>query len=171
VTLKGREVSRHIVGRSTRIGRDPANEVVIDNVGVSRHHATLILLDDRFVLKDEQSANGVFVNGQKVEERELVDGDVVQIGKFIVNFMRQPNQPIADMGPPSAAMPRSREMMRTFAMNEAQVKDLLSGGRGTPLPQVADVTPAQSGINPTWLLAGGLAAIAILTTVAALLLF
>jgi pSer/pThr/pTyr-binding forkhead associated (FHA) protein len=147
------------------------NEVVIDNVGVSRHHATLSLVGDRFVLSDEGSANGVFVNGKKIEERELLDGDVVQIGKFLVNFTRQQDQPIAELGPASAPMPRSREMMRTFAMNETQVKDLLGGGQGASAPPPAAVASTSSGINPTWLLAGGLAAIAALTTVAALVLF
>jgi pSer/pThr/pTyr-binding forkhead associated (FHA) protein len=144
--------------------------VVIDNVGVSRHHATVAFVGDRFVLRDEQSANGVFIGDERVEERELADGDVIQIGKFSLNFARQADLAVPDLAPETPPGPRPREMMHTFAMNEAQVKDLLSAGRG-PVASPAHASAPSTGIGSTWLLLGGLAAIALLTALAAFVLF
>lgn len=63
------------------IGRHPKNSVVIDDTGVSRHHAELICTDDGIELLDKGARNGTIVQGQKVEGRvELCDGDFIQFG-------------------------------------------------------------------------------------------
>ena len=69
----------------TFIGRGRDAHVCIDDAGVSRRHARIVRLDGpRYVLEDLGSANGVFVNGRKVEHVELVDGDRVQVGARLV---------------------------------------------------------------------------------------
>ncbi|MFZ2616967.1 MAG: FHA domain-containing protein, partial [Anaerolineae bacterium] len=61
--------------------------VVIADATVSRQHARIRLQDDKFMLFDLGSANGTFVNGQKVEQpRALADGDVVRFGEVEVVF-------------------------------------------------------------------------------------
>ncbi len=85
VRLKDREMQRLPVVRvATRIGRDATNHVVIDNDGVSRHHATLRYdtAERAFVIEDAQSANGIVVRGRRTPDARLRDGDEVQIGKF-----------------------------------------------------------------------------------------
>jgi pSer/pThr/pTyr-binding forkhead associated (FHA) protein len=65
-----------------RIGRMPENDVVLDNLGVSRFHARLLLEDGRVVLEDAGSENGCFVNGERVDERRAIAlGESIQIGK------------------------------------------------------------------------------------------
>ena len=65
-----------------RIGRMPENDVVLDNLGVSRFHARLLLEDGRVVLEDAGSENGCFVNGERVDERRTIAlGESIQIGK------------------------------------------------------------------------------------------
>jgi len=63
------------------IGRNPANDIVIDNVGVSRRHAVIKWSGDRATVEDLGSANGTFVNGQKITSHELKDGDVILVLK------------------------------------------------------------------------------------------
>lgn len=90
VTLKDRELKRlRIDGVLTRIGRDQANELWIDNIGVSRLHCTIKHENGRFVAYDEGSSNGLFVNGDEVLARPLVDGDEIQLGKMVVTFRDQ----------------------------------------------------------------------------------
>ncbi len=85
--LKGREILRHEISQmTTRIGRDPTNELVIDNPGVSRIHAAVVFEDPDFVLMDQGSANGVHVNGERIQMRRLREGDRVEIGKFELLF-------------------------------------------------------------------------------------
>jgi hypothetical protein len=62
------------------IGRDPGQGIVIDNEVVSRRHATIFLRDGEYVLRDEGSTNGTFVNNRKIKEQVLRDGDTVELG-------------------------------------------------------------------------------------------
>jgi hypothetical protein len=62
------------------IGRDPENDLVLDDRRVSRRHAEVRLRLGRYTLYDLQSTNGTYVNGRRVAEIVLSDGDRVQIG-------------------------------------------------------------------------------------------
>jgi predicted component of type VI protein secretion system len=87
VSLKGREMRRYaLVKDETTIGRDPTNDVVIDNLGVSRTHAAVIRSADGFLARDLGGRNGLFVNGVMATEHHLRDGDTLQIGKFDVTL-------------------------------------------------------------------------------------
>ena len=68
-------------GGELTIGRTPGNDIVIDNVGVSRRHAVMRVQDGKAFLEDLGSANGTFVRGQKIERHELQDGDEIAIVK------------------------------------------------------------------------------------------
>ncbi len=68
------------------IGRS-GTDIVLDQPLVSRRHAELAWEDNRHVLRDRDSANGTWVNGQRVRgARPLVPGDVVQIGTFRLTY-------------------------------------------------------------------------------------
>jgi pSer/pThr/pTyr-binding forkhead associated (FHA) protein len=68
-------------GGELTIGRTPGNDIVIDNVGVSRRHAVMRVQEGKAFLEDLGSANGTFVRGQKIERHELQDGDEIAIVK------------------------------------------------------------------------------------------
>jgi pSer/pThr/pTyr-binding forkhead associated (FHA) protein len=62
------------------IGRDPANDIMIPDRQVSRHHARLTTTSDGILLEDLGSKNGTHCNGKTIEEPvRLQDGDVFQI--------------------------------------------------------------------------------------------
>ena len=65
----------------TKIGRTPDNEVVIDNVGVSAHHAEILQKGNKFIIQDTKSTNGVYVNGEQITEKEIKFGDEIGIFK------------------------------------------------------------------------------------------
>lgn len=62
------------------IGRDPSNDLVLPDAMVSRRHAVVEFRGDRYTLRDCNSSNGSLVNGDRIVERTLRDGDVVAIG-------------------------------------------------------------------------------------------
>ncbi len=73
------------------IGRDPACIIWVEDPHISRTHATLINKDETTVITDMESTNGIFVNGTKVQEHSLSNGDRVLIGtrlhfKFSMEF-------------------------------------------------------------------------------------
>ncbi len=68
------------------IGRVPENDVMIDNLAVSRHHAVIAEEGGGFYIEDLQSVNGTFVNGEKVTKQEISNNDEILIGKHILIF-------------------------------------------------------------------------------------
>src|SRR6266566_4127235 len=74
----------------TTIGRAGSDDVLFDqDASTSRHHALLKHEDDHYVLYDQRSANGVFVNGQKLVDDTgymLADGDQISIGIYELVF-------------------------------------------------------------------------------------
>ncbi|MEU9032158.1 FHA domain-containing protein [Streptomyces sp. NPDC048383] len=63
------------------IGRDPANDLVLDDLVVSRRHAELrALVDGGYEIVDLGSHNGTYLNGAPVERAPVTDGDIVGIG-------------------------------------------------------------------------------------------
>jgi hypothetical protein len=69
------------------IGRNAANEIVLDDQMVSRQHAQLFVLDNgQVTIKDLASSNGTFVNGNKIAESNLKAGDIVKCGNTFVKW-------------------------------------------------------------------------------------
>ena len=62
------------------VGRDPKNDIVLDDRRVSRRHAEIRLRLGRYTLYDLQSTNGTFVNGRRIAEMVLSDDDRITIG-------------------------------------------------------------------------------------------
>ncbi len=71
------------------IGRSPDAAVFLDDVTVSRSHAILSREDEGYVIEDNGSLNGTYVNRRRVERAKLEDGDEVQIGKYRLTFLSQ----------------------------------------------------------------------------------
>ncbi len=68
------------------IGRLPDNLIQVDNLAVSGHHAKIYWETDHYVLEDNNSLNGTFVNNRRVSKVTLKDGDEVMIGKHVLAF-------------------------------------------------------------------------------------
>ncbi len=71
---------------ATRIGRLPDNDVVLDDLLVSRRHAELRPFPGGHRIVDLDSPNGTFVNGRRVAAAELADGDRVGIGHALLEY-------------------------------------------------------------------------------------
>ena len=71
------------------VGRHADCDVRIDSKKISRRHCCIIQLENRLVIRDLGSTNGVYCNGQRVEEADLSVNDEVQIAniryKIVVN--------------------------------------------------------------------------------------
>jgi len=71
----------------TRIGRAAdRNDLVLDDAQVSREHAILKRIRNSYMLVDLNSANGTWVNGQRIKERILANGDSVTICKYTLEY-------------------------------------------------------------------------------------
>jgi len=87
LSLGGSVVRKYPFDKDTvTIGRDADCDISIDNVAVSRKHATIERSEGDYVLADLQSGNGTFVNGEKIMTHALLDGDSFLIGKYALTF-------------------------------------------------------------------------------------
>lgn len=64
------------------LGRNPQCDIFLNDMTVSRLHANIHRAGDAYVIQDEQSYNGVWVNNVSVDQKVLEQGDFVQIGRF-----------------------------------------------------------------------------------------
>jgi pSer/pThr/pTyr-binding forkhead associated (FHA) protein len=75
---------------TTHVGRGFAADVRLDDQSVSRRHAIIHQRPGGSRILDDRSANGTFVNGRRVTEAELVDGDVVVLGRLVLTYRDVP---------------------------------------------------------------------------------
>lgn len=92
VVRQGKEPGRIFEARKDRltIGRSRESDIFLEDLAVSRLHTT-VSRDEygRYILRDENSANGTYVNGQRVSEHVLEEGDEIQVGQSVLAFVRR----------------------------------------------------------------------------------
>lgn len=80
--------ARYLLNRDlVTAGRNPDNDIFLDDVTVSRKHAEFQRKDGHFSVKDSGSLNGTYVNGELAESTDLINGDSIQIGKYRLLFI------------------------------------------------------------------------------------
>lgn len=117
VKLGNRIVNRYRFDKEVlSIGRARDNDIVIENLSVSRNHARIKKDGAQFILTDMNSANGTMVNGQRVTKTPLADNDKLTVGKHTLIFLEleetafseEPGEPVAA----PAASPRPQRSPR-----------------------------------------------------------
>jgi pSer/pThr/pTyr-binding forkhead associated (FHA) protein len=78
-----------IEGAIVQIGRAPGCDIVLDDRNVSRRHAEIRRRGPVVVLIDLDSTNGTIVNGRRVREHPLADGDRITLGNSRLTFERR----------------------------------------------------------------------------------
>ena len=101
------------------LGRRKQCDVVITDSAVSRHHATIELVDGAYVLRDEGSSNGTMLNGERISEQKLRDGDKITIGETVMTFKME--EPAPAPAPARAPVPERAPQRRsaTAAINKS----------------------------------------------------
>jgi len=105
------------------IGRDSSCDLVINNAGVSSLHAVIEKTGNSYVLIDNDSTNGVFVNGNRVSEHELKYWDEIQLYNYVLKFMATAG--LQDTDDPDVARDASENLDGTMEVDLSNVQDLL----------------------------------------------
>ena len=85
----GQDVQEFVLDKQDiTIGRAATNDITIDNLAISGHHATVYATASGPELVDMNSTNGTFVNEQKINRHHLKDGDIITIGKHQIVFFK-----------------------------------------------------------------------------------
>lgn len=70
----------------THLGRGFGTTLQLEDLGVSRRHAIVVQRRGGARILDDRSANGTWVNGRRVLEAELHDGDVIVLGRAVLVY-------------------------------------------------------------------------------------
>ena len=81
-----------LTGQSMTMGREPDNDIIVENLLVSGYHARIDPAGREYILTDLQSKNGTFVNGERVTSTKLKDGDQILVGKHTIVFTLSPEE-------------------------------------------------------------------------------
>lgn len=122
---------------TTTVGRVSDNTFEIPDSSVSSHHAEILLRGNSVVIKDLNSTNGSFINGEKITEAELKPGQILKLGTIEMRLEGAEGQstPAAPPGKPSAPgqAPRPKQTLdQTRIIPQGVNPDELQGTGGPP---------------------------------------
>jgi sulfur carrier protein ThiS len=87
VVINGEDAGMAFMLKGTMsFGRAESSTVTIRDAKVSRQHAQIQQQGNEYILVDLNSSNGTFVNGERIEEHVLSNGDEIEIGDCIMQF-------------------------------------------------------------------------------------
>ena len=120
LTFKDNTIATYRIeeGQSITIGRKASNNVPIENLAVSGHHAKIDSVGEGFLLTDLQSKNGSFVNKELVSSHWLKEGDNILIGKHTLIFTYDEDEKKPDEA--------AGTMDQTMVMDTEKYRDMLS---------------------------------------------
>ncbi len=126
-------------GQSMTIGRLENNDIVIENLAVSGHHAKIDWTGSGYLLTDLKSKNGTFVNEQLTISHWLKHADVVTIGKHVLHFEYAPGE----------AQPEAEEdasMNETMVMDTGKYRSMLAKNISSMASQTSAAEQEQIGV-------------------------
>jgi pSer/pThr/pTyr-binding forkhead associated (FHA) protein len=139
MTFGGKPVKKFTFDKScVAIGRDASCDIVVENIGASRRHATIEKTPEGYVLEDLKSHNGTFVQGEKVFHHQLKEMDEFYIGKYAFQF--EALEPVSagpktdDVAPPPAA-----DM--TFRLDRKEIERIIGNSRKESSTQLVQLAP------------------------------
>lgn len=75
-----------VAGNLAVIGRREICDIYLPDYSVSRRHAVITRSGDRYLIKDQGSTNGTYVNGVRIKQTELAPGDTIKVGRVVLAF-------------------------------------------------------------------------------------
>ena len=144
LTFKDNTIATYRIeeGQSLTIGRKASNNVPIENLAVSGHHAKIDSVGEGFLLTDLQSKNGSFVNKELVSSHWLKEGDNILIGKHTLIFTYDEDEKKPDEA--------AGTMDQTMVMDTDKYRDMLAQA----IPKAAKAE-AKEAVGMLSYLAGG----------------
>jgi hypothetical protein len=128
------------------IGRLPDNLIHVDNLAVSGHHAKIYWDQDKYVIEDNNSLNGTYLNNRRISKAALKDEDQILIGKHTIAFKDEWHEGPGAGAPAEKAGPALPKMEATMVLDTKKAKEMMAAAAlgqtgqtvpGTPVEHVA----------------------------------
>jgi pSer/pThr/pTyr-binding forkhead associated (FHA) protein len=115
----------------TTIGRVDDNTFPIADQSVSSHHCEVLLRGEDVVVKDLNSTNGSFINGEKITESPLKPGQILRLGQIELRLETEAAAGADPSAPAPAAASQKRGPDNTIVMSRGvSLTDLEQGAKG-----------------------------------------
>jgi len=132
------------------VGRDPSSDVHLKDASVSRRHAEITLRGEAWIITDQNSGNGIHIDGRRTQEGALLPGQQLQIGnlKFRVEIDRGDDGSTVMLG-------------RSPLLEDPSDRTLMGGPPPVFPPPPAPVEPEPDSRKTAWMV-GALVAVVLL---------
>jgi len=155
IRFNGEVVEKLPLDKETmNIGRKNDNEIHLDNLAVSSHHARIItILNDSFI-EDTNSTNGTYLNGALIKKQVLKDGDIIKIGKHEIKYINEESAVGEDfektmiINPDADGMQEtegSKDIDRSVGKIVAEITSADSGKKSQPVARVRLLSGTNTG--------------------------
>jgi sigma-B regulation protein RsbU (phosphoserine phosphatase) len=136
---KGEASTFGLSGKSICLGRDPNNDIVLSDQFSSGRHAVILSVANGYVVEDQGSKNGTFLNGSRLAGKApLREGDEITIGSTRILFGREPGIELAMID----------DSTLSSGMNTIiGVKDILKGQSETAFPRIERGNPVLEALH------------------------
>ena len=141
-------LKEYALSKSTfTVGRLPDNQIQVDNLAVSGHHAKIYWEGDHFVLEDTGSFNGTFLNNERISKHVLANGDNILVGKHTLTFADDGSESF-DAVPPQAAAPPLPRMDATMALDTRKAREMLAAAVKAKAAAAAGPATTAQALDP-----------------------
>lgn len=119
--LEGSDIGKSfpITQDTTRIGRNAANDIVINNPSVSSEHCVIERSANGFRIRDLESTNGTKVNGERIDMASIFRNDVLTLGDIPISITGDDVPENVDPTQVTSNIPRT-----TIVIQPAQAKSI-----------------------------------------------
>jgi pSer/pThr/pTyr-binding forkhead associated (FHA) protein len=98
-----------ILKELTTIGRKLDNDLVIQDVLVSRHHAEIVQRDGAYFIRDKNSTGGTYLNNKRISEAQLFSNDLILLANTPLMFIQEDQKFKEKSNTPTDSLPRMDE--------------------------------------------------------------
>lgn len=134
-------------GERISIGRLEDNTIAIPEPSVSSHHCELLLQGGEILVRDLQSTNGTFINGEQITQATLKPGQILRLGA--VELRLEPDMPAPAGSTATAASGGPSPGPAPATQAPPGAKGGRSMGQTSPIPRGVSLTELESGARPT----------------------
>ena len=164
--LKG--TSHELTVDRTTVGRVEDNTFQIPEASVSSHHCEILRKGDDVVVKDLDSTNGTFINGQKISETTLKPGQTLRLGQIELQLVLGEGgpTPAPAAAAPAAPKPTAKSADQTMVIQRGVSLTELEQGPVTGFDTASGAFSKKSNqINRYFVIGGAVIGVAILAVI------
>lgn len=142
--LFGENPKTYLIGDFLTLGKDPSCQIQLMGENISDRHCRLERKEDTYWLRDLRSTQGTFINGARIMEAVLQEGDVIMLGNLELLFTRKSDDVSATFPIKSRNEVWNEELQTLYHVAKTEFPVLILGPSGTGKDVIAQALHGES---------------------------